>query len=257
MAKAPTSGAPLAALLKLSHELGREERRLAILGEGNSSTRVSADTFVVKASGSNLATLSEAGVTECRFSNLAALLAQKSLCDTAIDEALFAARVDPKAKKPSVEAVFHAYLLTLPDVNFVGHTHPVAVNQVLCSKFARTFAKRRLFPDEIVCCGVESVFVPYTDPGLRLAQAIRNAVVVYIKRLSRPPRVILLENHGFIAIGATPGAVLAATLMGVKSAEIFSGAAAIGGEPKFLTPSQVTRIAGRPDEHYRQKVLGF
>ncbi len=257
MSKAPTPASPLAALLKLSHELGREERRLAILGEGNTSARVSADTFVVKASGSNLATLSEAGVTECHFPNLAALLAKKSLLDTAIDEALFAARVDPKAKKPSVEAVFHAYLLTLPGVNFVGHTHPIAVNQVLCSKFARAFAKRRLFPDEIVCCGVESVFVPYTDPGLKLAQAIRNAVVAYIKRLSRPPRVILLENHGFIALGPTPGAVLAATLMGAKSAEIFAGATAIGGAPKFLTPAQVTRIAVRPDEHYRQKALGL
>ena len=156
-----------------------------------------------------------------------------------------------------MEAVFHAYLLTLPGVNFVGHTHPIAVNQLLCSRHARTFARRRLFPDEIVCCGVESVFVTYTDPGLRLAQAIRAAVVAYVKRLARPPRVILLENHGFIALGATPAAVLAATLMGAKAAEIFSGAAALGGAPRFLTPAQVRRIAGRPDEHYRQKALGL
>jgi rhamnose utilization protein RhaD (predicted bifunctional aldolase and dehydrogenase) len=252
---APTDS--LNRLLDLSHHLGREERKLAILGEGNTSTRLSADTFLVKASGSNLATLSALGVTECRFSDLATLLQAKSLSDQQIDDALFAARVDPQAKKPSVEAVFHAYLLTLPGVNFVGHTHPIAVNQLLCSKHARTFAKRRLFPDEIVCCGVESVFVPYTDPGLKLAQAIRQAVVAYIKRLSRPPRVILLENHGFIALGPTPESVLAATLMGTKAAEIFSGAAAAGGSPRFLTPAQVVRIAGRPDEHYRQKALGL
>lgn len=244
-------------LLDLAHQLGREDRRLAILGEGNVSARVSAHTFLVKASGSNLATLSELGVSECRFGDLIPLLQAKRLSDAAIDEALFAARIEPQAKKPSVEAVFHAYLLTLPGVNFVGHTHPVAVNQLLCSKFARTFAKRRTFPDEIVCCGVESVFVPYTDPGLKLAQAIRAAVVAYIKRLARPPRVILLENHGFIGLGATPQAVLAATLMGVKAAEIFGGAAAIAGTPRFLSPAQVTRIAGRPDEHYRQKALGL
>lgn len=244
-------------LLKLSHELGREERRLAILGEGNTSTRVSADAFVVKASGSNLATLSPLGVTECRFADLLALLDRKAMTDAAIDEALFRARVDAGAKKPSVEAIFHAYLLTLPGVNFVGHTHPIAVNQVLCSKHARTLAKRRLFPDEIVCCGVESVFVPYLDPGLKLAQGIRAAVVSYIKRVARPPRVILLENHGFIALGPTPESVLAATLMGAKAAEIFVGAAAIGGRPRFLTSAQVERIAGRPDEHYRQKALGI
>ena len=69
--------------------------------------------------------------------------------------------------------------------------------------------------------------------------------------------MILLENHGLIALGGTPDAVLAATLMAVKAAEIFAGAAAISGEPQFLTPEQVERIAGRPDEHYRQKALGL
>ena len=244
-------------LLNLSHQLGREERRLAILGEGNTSMRVSAGTFLVKASGSNLATLSPLGVTECRCDDLAALLKKKKLADVEVDEALLASRVDPAAKKPSVEAVFHAYLLSLPDVNFVGHTHPIAVNQLLCTKHARNFARRRTFPDEVVCCGVESVFVPYTDPGLKLAQAIRAAVVASIKRLARPPRVILLENHGLIALGATPEAVLAATLMAVKAAEIFVGAAAINGQPRFLSAAQVARIAGRPDEHYRQKALGL
>jgi rhamnose utilization protein RhaD (predicted bifunctional aldolase and dehydrogenase) len=247
----------LTRLLQLSHDLGREDRKLAILGEGNTSARVSDQTFLVKASGSNLGGLTAAGLTECRFDGLLPLLDAKKMSDAEIDEALLASRVDAKAKKPSVEGIFHAYLLTLPGVNFVGHTHPVAVNQLLCSKFARTFAQRRTFPDEIVCCGVESVFVPYTDPGLKLAQAMRAAVVAYINRLARPPRVILLENHGFIGLGATPEAVLAATLMGAKAAEIFSGAAAIAGRPKFLSAAQVARIAGRPDEHYRQKALGL
>jgi rhamnose utilization protein RhaD (predicted bifunctional aldolase and dehydrogenase) len=248
----------LDALLSLSHQLGREERRLAILGEGNTSMRHDAATFTVKASGSNLATLAVAGTATCRFDKLIPLLATESMGDAAVDEALFAARVSTEMKKPSVEAIFHAYLLTLPGVNFVGHTHPIAVNALLCSKHARTFATRRLFPDEIVCCGVESVFVPYTDPGLKLSRAIKSAVEDYIKRLSRPPRLILLENHGLIALGATPEAVLAATLMAVKTAEIFAGAAAIsGGEPQFLTAAQVERIAGRPDEHYRQKALGL
>ena len=166
-------------------------------------------------------------------------------------------RADVASKKPSVEAIFHAFLLTLPGVNFVGHTHPVAVNQVLCSKHGRIFAKRRLFPDEVVCCGVESVFVPYLDPGLKLAQGIRAAVTAYMKRLSRLPRVIFLENHGIIALGATSESVVAATLMGVKAAEIFVGAAAIGGQPRFLTTAQVLRIAGRPDEHHRQRALGL
>jgi rhamnose utilization protein RhaD (predicted bifunctional aldolase and dehydrogenase) len=243
-------------LLELSHQLGRDDRKLAILGEGNTSARVSDETFLVKASGSNLATLAPAGLTECRFKDLVELLEVRALADVAVDERLLAARVDSSARKPSVEAMFHAWLLTLPGVNFVGHTHPVEVNKILCTSHARTFATRRLCPDEIVCCGTELVLVPYVDPGLKLAQAIRRAVIAYVKRLSRPPRVILLENHGLIALGATPEAVMAATLMAVKAAEIFTGAAALGST-KFLSAAVAARIAGRPDEHYRQKALGL
>ena len=254
----PALAEPLPPLLDLAHQLGREERKLAILGEGNVSARATDGTFWVKASGSNLATLSTLGVAECRGAELVALLDMKNVADTAVDEALLASRVDAAAKKPSVEAMFHAWLLTLPGVNFVGHTHPVAVNQILCTKHARTFAQRRLCPDEVVCCGGESVFVPYLDPGLRLAQGIRAAVVAHIKRLARLPRVILLANHGLIALGATPEAVLAATLMSVKAAEIFVGAAALSArKPNFLNAAQVARIAGRPDEHYRQRALGL
>jgi len=244
-------------LLTLSHDLGREARHLAILGEGNTSMRHDHETFTVKASGSNLATLSAGGTATCRFDRLLPLLAAGSMTDAAVDAALFAARVSPEAKKPSVEALFHAYLLTLPGVNFVGHTHPVAVNQILCSQHAQLFATQRLFPDEIVCCGVESVFVPYTDPGLKLSQAIKAATEQYIQRLGRAPRIILLQNHGLIALGATPEAVLAGTLMADKAAAIFAGAAALGAAPRFLTAAQVERIAGRPDEHYRQRALGL
>jgi len=256
----------LASLLSLSHELGREERALAILGEGNTSTRVDAGTFLVKASGSNLATLSAAGVTACRFNGLLSLLEHRRSGvkpvlrsgpdDAAVEQALLDARVDSAARKPSVEAMFHAWLLTLPGINFVGHTHPVAVNQILCSPKAAHFAKRRLFPDEIVCCGAESVLVPYTDPGLKLAQSIRQQVLRFQKRTGTVPRVILLENHGLIALGGTANAVLAATLMAVKAASITLGAAALGG-PRYLTARDVVRIAGRTDEHYRQKALGL
>ena len=246
----------IARLLDLSHQLGREDRQLAILGEGNTSARLSADTFAVKASGSNLATLAPSGVTTCRFAPLVSLLDAGKLADPAVDERLLAARVDPAAKKPSVEAMFHAWLLTLPGVNFIGHTHPVMVNKILCTRHARTFATRRLCPDEIVCCGTEFVLVPYVDPGLKLAQAIRRAVVAYVQRLARPPRAILLENHGLIALGGTPAAVLATTLMAVKAAGIYAGAVALGS-PRFLPAAVVARIAGRPDELYREKMLGL
>ena len=244
----------LSALLSLSHELGDERLKMAILGEGNTSTKIDDETFVVKASGSCLATLAESDVVECRFDTTLAMLDQAEMTDQQIVDALLASRVDPEARKPSVEALFHAYLLSLPDINFVGHTHDVAVNQILCSPLAKKFATQKLFPDEIVCCGAASVFVPYTDPGLKLSQVIRTEVEAYMKEFSSPPRVILLENHGIITLGSSPSAVKAAMLMAQKSAEIFVGAAALGG-PIFLSAENVDRIANRIDEHYRQRAL--
>jgi len=241
-------------LLTLSHELGREDRGLAMLGEGNTSARLDNDTFLVKASGACLGTLKEDDVVECRYSALLPLLEKESLTDAQVDDALLAARVDPQAKKPSVEAVFHAWTLSLPGVKFAGHTHATTVNQILCSPRSRDFAGHRMVPDEIVCCGPASVFVPYTDPGLKLAQAIRRETEAFIQKQQRQPRVILMQNHGLITLGGAWQSVLSSMLMAEKAAKIFMGAAALGG-PVFLSGENIARIAGRPDEAYRQRVL--
>ena len=241
-------------LLTLSHQLGREDRALAILGEGNSSARLGEKTFLVKASGTSLATLGEEDVVECRFAALLPLLEQESLTDQQVDDALFAARSDLKAKTPSVEAIFHAWLLSLPGVKFVGHTHAITVNQILCSPRAADFAAHRMFPDEIVCCGPASVLVPFTDPGLKLAQAIRRETDAFLQKRQRQPRVVLMQNHGLITLGATWQSVLSATLMAEKAAKIFVGAAALGG-PVFFSPETIARIDTRPDEAYRQRAL--
>lgn len=244
----------LKSLLALSHALGRADLQLAILAEGNTSAKLSDRTFLVKASGSNLGTLDQAGVVECRTDVVLALLGQKNPRDAEIESALMAARVDPKAKKPSVEALFHAFLLSLPGIEFVGHTHAPHVNAILCSPRAQEFATKRIFPDEIVCCDVASVFIPYTDPGLKLAVAIRSEVGKFAAHFGRPPRVILMENHGIITLGRSAEAVLSAMLMAEKTARIWLGAAALGG-PKFMTPGSITRISGRSDEALRRKIL--
>jgi rhamnose utilization protein RhaD (predicted bifunctional aldolase and dehydrogenase) len=124
----------------------------------------------------------------------------------------------------------------------------------LCSPRAQDFAVNRLFPDEIVCCNVASVFVPYTDPGLKLAQTIRRETEAFVKKHQRQPRVILMQNHGIITLGGTWQSVLSAMLMAEKAAKIFVGAAALGG-PVFFSQDHIARIAGRPDEAYRQRAL--
>jgi rhamnose utilization protein RhaD (predicted bifunctional aldolase and dehydrogenase) len=243
------------ALLRLSQELGSGEYSLAILGEGNVSARRNEDSLIVKASGTSLATLQEQDLVHCDMNVLLPLLDKIDLTDAEMETKLLACRMDSKSKKPSVETFFHAYLLTLPKIEFVAHTHPLAVSQILCSPMARAFAEKRLFPDQIVYCGLASVFVPYTDPGLPLAQAIRSETGSFIKKYGDVPQTILLENHGLIALGTTAQAVLAATLMMEKSAKVLVGATGLAG-PKFLTGESARRIARRPDEEYRRHLGG-
>jgi rhamnose utilization protein RhaD (predicted bifunctional aldolase and dehydrogenase) len=243
------------ALLELSREIGREDRHLAILGEGNTSMRLGPAQFAVKASGASLASLTEADIVACDTAKLVTLVEKKSLPDAVVEKALLEARLDAAARKPSIEAVFHAWLLTLDGVNFVGHCHPRSVNQILCSPRARDFAEHRMFPDEIVFCGAASVYVPYADPGLPLAWQIRERTKDFIRDHHAVPRLILLQNHGVIALGASPKAVISCLLMASKAADIFVGAAAMGG-PTFLLPQHIERITTRPDEAYRQGQLG-
>lgn len=244
----------LDSLLKLSHELGSPGRQMAILGEGNTSVRLSPETFLVKASGSSLVTLRRQDVVECRAKSLLSMLNRNRVTDAEVDSVLLKSRVDSKSKKPSVEALFHAFLLTLPGVNYVGHTHAVAVNQILCSTRAQEFARKRIVPDEVVCCGPASVFIPYTDPGLRLARLIRTRTQAFMRRYRQTPRVILIESHGIITLGRSPEAVMAAMFMAEKVASIWIGASLLGG-PKFLSQHTIDRIANRSDEHYRQRAL--
>lgn len=243
-------------LIALSRELGREDRKLAILGEGNTSCRLSDETFLVKASGSSLGSMTADDVTECRFAPLLALLDREGAGDEEIAATLLASRVSQHAKRPSTEAVFHAYLLSLPGISWVGHTHPITINGILCSPRAADFATKRMFPDEIVCCGKQSVLVPYVDPGVPLARAIRTGVQAHRTQFAGPPRIILLTNHGLIAPSSSPTGVMTAMQMAVKAAEIFNLAALHGG-PVFLEQSGVNRIESRDDEQYRRQQLGI
>jgi ribulose-5-phosphate 4-epimerase/fuculose-1-phosphate aldolase len=96
--------------------------------------------------------------------------------------------------------------------------------------------------------------VEYIDPGIPLARHLRTRVQEFIDAYDMPPKVILMENHGFIATGRTPRDVEAVTDMYVKAARILVGAYALGG-PRFLTQTNVDRIHTRPDEHYRQRQI--
>jgi len=243
----------LSQLVALSNHLGDPAYDYAMLGEGNTSAKVDDETFWVKASGSSLGTLDENGLVQVRFDRLYELLRSDDISDEAVKIGLTEAKVDPASPKhPSTEAVLHAIALGLDGVHFVGHTHPTAINALTCSVAFENAAKGRLFPDEIVSCGPASVIVPYTDPGLPLARKTNELIDAFIDDYGELPKVILMQNHGLFALGATAHEVEAITAMAVKAARVLMGAYAFGG-PHFLTPENVARIHTRPDEQYRRK----
>lgn len=241
-------------LVAMSRRLGDESRDYVILGEGNTSARVDDETFLVKASGTELRTIDRDGFVRVRSAGVLKMLDEGDLTDEQIKDGLAAATITEGDLRPSVETVLHALLLELPGISFVGHTHPTAILSVLCSQGADEAARGRLFPDEIVCCGAASTYVPYVDPGLPLARAVGAEVDRFIGEHNTHPKVTLMQSHGMIALGRTSTEVEMITAMAVKAARALLGTYAIGG-PRRLTPANVERIYTRPDEHYRERLL--
>lgn len=239
-------------LVRLSLKLGDPSLDLAILAEGNASA-LAGDAFWVKASGFSLAEMSSQGLVQV---DLAAALSylDRDLTDEQTREALKAIRIDSELL-PSVETFMHAYLLSLPDVQFVGHTHPTPLLSLLSTQKAEEIASQRLFPDEIVCCGPAAAFVPYVDPGLPLARAIKESVKNYIQKFGAIPKTIWLKNHGLIVLGKSVKEIESGTLMSVKAARVWLGALSTGQRIEPLSEAHIERIHTRPDEHYRQRLL--
>ena len=241
-------------LIGLSHELGQESRQLAILGEGNTSASCGDGTFWIKASGSQLGNINERGFSRVSLEAVAALVNRGPLTDQQIEDGLLEVLVDKNQRKPSVETFLHALCLSQPDVYWIGHTHPVSVLRILCTKLGAEPFLKHLFPDEIVVCGIAPVVIPYIDPGSTLAGVVKASLQVYQDQYGRSPKMILMENHGLVALGKTPREVLNITLMADKFAKILYGTYALGG-PNYLPQKEADRIENRLDEAYRRGVL--
>jgi len=244
-------------LISMTRFLGDPARDFAILGEGNSSARADEETFWVKASGTHMGSIDADGFVRVHFEKVLELLEYDDISDENVKAGLNAAKQDPEVTvRPSVETVLHALALQLKDVNFVGHTHPTAVNAILCSKHAQEAIVGALFPDMVVYCGPAPAYVPVTDPGVLLAKAVQQSVSEYQDTHERTPKVILMQNHGMIALGSTASQVQAITSMYVKAARILLGTYALGG-PHFLSADAVARIDERDDIHYRREKWGI
>jgi len=241
-------------LIGMSQSLGDPANDYVILGEGNTSVRADDDSFWVKASGTELVRASRDSFVRVRFAPILEAMDGAQLTDAEVKQLLKTVTVEG-ARAPSIETFLHALCLQLEGIQFVGHTHPVAAVSLLCSQHSRELFSGSLFPDQIVLLGPAFVYVPYTDPGLPLALAVRDGVRHFVETKRRVPKVLMMENHGVFALGGTAQEVLNITQMLVKTCRVLTGTLAAGG-PRFLSPEHVARIDQRPDELARRRGFG-
>ncbi|MGA2512391.1 MAG: SDR family NAD(P)-dependent oxidoreductase [Candidatus Limnocylindrales bacterium] len=221
-------------LVLLAHRFGTDPE-YARGGGGNISVKVDGILYI-KPSGTSLASLSSESVIALDLGPLLELLEgspERPIARAGTDEVMqvaVSARVGtPDDRRPSVELLFHALL---PE-RFVLHTHPTTVNALTCASHGAEIAER-LF-------GASVLWVPYTDPGLPLARAIRDARISYEERTGTPaPRVILLQNHGLIVTGDSPADIesSSARLVEAITAHLANLPAVSWGEVDRLAPEQ-------------------
>ena len=241
----------LARLSELSRFLGRPELDLVILGEGNTSAAVGDGTFWVKPSGTELATIEARRFVRVDLERALSVLEDPARTQEEVTKRVQDAVVGNTQERPSMEALMHAVCLSLGKASFVAHTHPTAVNVVTCSQLFWELFQERIFPDEVVVCGRHPLLLPYKAPGFPLALLLEAKMLEYIDEHGGPPRWVLLQNHGMIALGRSADEVRAITLMAVKTARILAGANTLDGV-RFLGSEEADDLDRRPDEKYRQ-----
>jgi rhamnose utilization protein RhaD (predicted bifunctional aldolase and dehydrogenase) len=235
-------------LVALTRRIGDPAADLVVLAEGNTSLRLSDDRFVVKASGSRMDLAAAGDFVVGELPELVDVLERGGTDQETLSRLLAAG-----GSRASIETLVHVVALAA-GATWVAHTHPTAVVGLLAVREAEELWSAPLFPDEAVVLG-EPVWVPYAAPGIALGTAVHAAVRDRLDRDGVAPRLVLLGNHGIVALGATATEVETITTMAVKAARVRSVALGAG----TLAPlgiEHARELAGRPDEAARRTLLG-
>jgi NAD(P)-dependent dehydrogenase (short-subunit alcohol dehydrogenase family)/rhamnose utilization protein RhaD (predicted bifunctional aldolase and dehydrogenase) len=212
----------LAQLIEISRAVGTRTDYVQVGGGNTSVKSPDGRTMAIKASGTALTAMNEsAGWVEVDIAAVLSIFDRTELAALESDarEARvlqhFSSAVVGGTGRPSVETALHAML-----GRFVIHTHPVAANAVNCGPGLKAL-------EEITAAGeLPPLWVPYTDPGWRLAHFIKSAAEAYQQVHGRPPVVLFMENHGLLVSAQEAEACVALHAEWVGRCERYFNAAA-------------------------------
>jgi rhamnose utilization protein RhaD (predicted bifunctional aldolase and dehydrogenase)/NAD(P)-dependent dehydrogenase (short-subunit alcohol dehydrogenase family) len=169
---------------------------LVLHGGGNSSVKTAwhdvtgrdVEAVYVKGTGRDMASITADGFPPLRLERLRELLELEALSDAQMVRELAAARLDPSAPQPSVEALLHAFL----PYAAVLHTHADAIVTL-----TNTADGERLVRDVF---GDALVVIPYVMPGFDLAREVRR---LWPQQVCDETVGMVLLNHGLFTFAAT------------------------------------------------------
>ncbi len=156
-------------------------------GGGNSAFKIARHRMAIKASGCQLADVTEKNGYAIVDPQMIrdAFLACGNIDEMTEDESkkiLSSAFIE--GEKPSIETFLHSI-----SGKYSLHTHPIVVNALTCRKNGEE-AIKNLFPDALI--------VPYATPGIGLAKAYFKSYRKYKEKHDAEPRYTFLMNHGFM-----------------------------------------------------------
>lgn len=232
-------------LLRLTRRLGEPDLDLAILAEGNTSELIGEDLIVVKASGEYMSSATRESFVTVGTSELVAMIEDPSTTQAQLTAALDAGTHEGAHRRASIETLIHVSVRALAPARFVAHTHPTSVVALLASVRAEESFAQAAYSDEAVVIGTP-LYVPYASPGIDLGREFHTRLRQHMETTGSLPALVLLGNHGIVAISDTPVGCEAASLMAVKAARVRLGAYAVGGVAG-LDPEHVGAYWSRED----------
>lgn len=233
------------ALIHLTRSLGEPAKDLVILAEGNTSTRLTDDDIIVKASGASMEQASASDFVICSASELVSLMDDPAATQADLTEALDAGEFDGKRRRGSIETLVHVGVQSLQATSFVAHTHPTPVVSLLASSHQATAFDHFVYSDEVAVIG-SLVYVPYAQPGIDLGRVVLASLRDYFSSHGDLPSLVLLANHGIISLSDTAAGAEAITLMATKGARVRLAALAAGGVTP-LSNDAATKFLARDD----------